>query len=174
MLEQSRLCNKYLINELLTTTVITQTHRDGLGLIYNIYQNYQHILGYEKEEVVQKPAKILMPSPFDAIHDSYIQNFYRAGKLKMRTEPLKVFVKAKDGTVRAGQSFFSLLPTFNSEVLMILFFTRDELTEEEQQKVYILFDQKHNIRNFTPNISQHDIGLSANFIDDFFSQPLLF
>ena len=72
---------------------------DGNGLIESFNKGAERIFGYRADEVLGKNVALLMPVPFRANHDQYLQRFRSTGEARFLLAPREVEACRKDGTV---------------------------------------------------------------------------
>jgi len=90
---------------------------DGNGIIESFNPGAERIFGYSADEIVGQNIALLMPTPFRANHDDYIQRYQRTGEARFMLAPREVEACRKDGTVfpaevSVGQVEGTELPSF--------------------------------------------------------------
>ena len=72
---------------------------DSRGRIESFNPGAQRLFGYDEHEVVGRNVSILMPSPFQEEHDSYIARYLNTGQRRIIGIGREVTAKRRDGTV---------------------------------------------------------------------------
>jgi len=72
---------------------------DGNGIIQSFNPGAEHIFGYSADEIVGQNIALLMPIPFRANHDDYINRYRRTGEARFMLAPREVEACRKDGSV---------------------------------------------------------------------------
>ena len=84
---------------------ILQTAVDGIitiderGLIQNVNPATERLFGYAPAELIGQNIRILMPEPYRAGHDGYIEHYLRTGERKVIGIGREVRGRRKDGSV---------------------------------------------------------------------------
>ncbi|MGH1437213.1 MAG: PAS domain S-box protein [Lewinella sp.] len=96
---------KALTAEARRLEAIINTATDGIitidekGFIETINPSAAKLFAYQPEQVMGKKINILMPSPYHAEHDDYMDNYHRTGKAKIIGKGREVEGLRSDGTV---------------------------------------------------------------------------
>lgn len=72
---------------------------DERGIIESMNTAAVKIFGYKPSEVIGKNVNVLMPSPYQEQHDSYIANYRQTGRARIIGIGREVSGRRKDGTV---------------------------------------------------------------------------
>lgn len=72
---------------------------DERGIIESFNKSAETIFGYTAGDIIGKNVSILMPDPFRAQHDAYIENYCRTGKAKIIGIGREVMGRRKDGAI---------------------------------------------------------------------------
>lgn len=72
---------------------------DKNGIIESFNQAATSIFGYDKEEVIGKNIKILMPNPYSAEHDTYLARYLGGGEPRIIGTGREVVGKRKDRSI---------------------------------------------------------------------------
>ncbi len=72
---------------------------DERGIIENVNPSMLRIFGYEREEMIGKNVKMLMPEPIQTEHDEYLARYKTTGNKFIIGIGREVEAKRKDGTV---------------------------------------------------------------------------
>jgi PAS domain S-box-containing protein len=83
------------ILESAVTAIITI---DDRGLIENINPATERLFGYSATELIGQNVKVLMPEPYKAEHDGYLDNYLKTGIKKIIGIGREVSGRRKDGT----------------------------------------------------------------------------
>ncbi|GGE37015.1 hypothetical protein GCM10011391_14870 [Pullulanibacillus camelliae] len=118
------------------------------GLIESFNPAAERLFGYQMAEVMGKNISMLMPPPYRAEHDDYIQNYLRSGEAKIIGIGREVSGKRKDGStfpMDLAVTEFKVdgIPHFVGIVQDI---TQRKATEEALRKA-LRDDFRHTVKN---------------------------
>ncbi len=91
--------NEKRLKSILDNTVDGIITIDELGNIETFNMACEKMFGYQAQEVIGKNVKILMPDPYQAEHDEYLQNYRTTGVKKIIGIGREVSGKRKDGQI---------------------------------------------------------------------------
>lgn len=72
---------------------------DNKGSILSLNNAVEHMFGYHPSELIAQNIKILMPSPYKEMHDSYLANFIATGQTHVIGQTREVTALRKNGEV---------------------------------------------------------------------------
>ena len=72
-----------LVRALIATAVDGIIVIDERGIVQAYNAACESLFGYSPQEVIGQNVKMLMPSPYRAEHDGYLQNYHRTGARKI-------------------------------------------------------------------------------------------
>lgn len=72
---------------------------DGKGIIHSLNPATERIFGYNKDELIGKNVKVLMPEPYQSEHDQYLENFHNTGHKKIIGIGREVLGRRKNGEI---------------------------------------------------------------------------
>jgi two-component system, LuxR family, sensor kinase FixL len=72
---------------------------DEQGIVQSINTNGLRMFGYERREVVGRKIGMLMPAPYNRLHDSYRENYRQSGHAGIIGSGREVEGRRKDGSV---------------------------------------------------------------------------
>lgn len=87
-----------ILSSILTTIPDAMVVIDEDGLISSFSATAEKMFGYDKVEIIGKNVKILMPEPYRAAHDGYIERYVRTGDKRIIGIGRTVVGCKKDGT----------------------------------------------------------------------------
>ncbi len=88
-----------LLRSILDTVPEAMIIIDERGLIQSFSAAAAELFGYRRDEVIGENVRILMPEPYKAEHDTYIDNYLRTGERRIIGYGRLVKAITKDGTV---------------------------------------------------------------------------
>ncbi|HRP85990.1 MAG TPA: PAS domain S-box protein [Gammaproteobacteria bacterium] len=90
---------EYRLSALLDATPDAVILINGDGVIESFNPGAERVFGYSAAEIVGRNVALLMPTPFRAGHDGYIQRYQQTGEARFMLAPREVEACRKDGTV---------------------------------------------------------------------------
>ncbi|AMO72136.1 sensor histidine kinase [Sphingorhabdus sp. M41] len=87
-----------ILKSILTTIPDAMIVIDEAGLISSFSTTAEKMFGYEQEEIIGENVKILMPEPYRAAHDGYIERYIRTNEKRIIGIGRTVVGSRKDGT----------------------------------------------------------------------------
>lgn len=87
-----------ILQSILTTIPDAMVVIDEAGLISSFSATAEKMFGYEQEEIIGQNVKILMPEPYRAAHDGYIERYIRTDEKRIIGIGRTVVGCRKDGT----------------------------------------------------------------------------
>lgn len=175
-----RAYNLSLSREQARKVAIYNTAVDGIiqinhkGEIVEFNPACEKMFGYSKEEVIGKNVKILMPAPYSAKHDGYLQHYHTTGEQKIIGIGREVSGLRKDGSQFPLE--LSVGEAFDPDGSMFIGILRDitERKQMEQQLLNAISEAKQAAQTkteFLTNMS-HEIRTPMNAIIGFLDMVL--
>lgn len=87
-----------ILKSILTTIPDAMVVIDEAGLVSSFSSTAEKMFGYEQQEIIGKNVKILMPEPYRAAHDGYIERYIKTGEKRIIGIGRTVVGCRKDGT----------------------------------------------------------------------------
>jgi len=72
---------------------------NGKGIIQSLNKSAEKIFGYSSHELIGRNVNVLMPEPYKANHDSYIENYFKTGRKISVGSSIEAFALKKDGSI---------------------------------------------------------------------------
>ena len=88
---------------------------DANGSILSLNNAVEEMLGYHPNELIGENIKMLMPSPYSDMHDSYLSNFKQTGQTHIIGKTREVEALRKNGEVFEVELWVHQI-TYNHEV----------------------------------------------------------
>ncbi|MDO6719917.1 MHYT domain-containing protein [Psychrosphaera sp. 1_MG-2023] len=121
---------------------------DSVGTVISINTAVTHLLGWQPEEVIGQNVKMLVPSPHQAQHDQYIENYLKTREAKIIGSGREVEALTKNGEkipVRLGIGHVEL----NDENMFVAFISD---LRERQKMENQLRESESQLRSLVTNI----------------------
>lgn len=141
------------------TIGIVVTNKEGL--IINFNKQAESDFGYNKEEVLDRPLEILLPSYIKKHHEAYRKSYYKTPGPRAMGEGRDLYTQKKDGTifpVEVSLSNYNL----NGELYVIAFVINISVRKEHE---VIVLKQKDELERVTREIRQLNVTLEKK-VDD--------
>jgi len=87
-----------ILRSILTTIPDAMVVIDEAGLVSSFSATAEKMFGYEQEEIIGQNVKVLMPEPYRAAHDGYIERYIRTDEKRIIGIGRTVVGCRKDGT----------------------------------------------------------------------------
>ena len=115
---KNNLENKSRLNSIIETSIESIITIDDLGIIQSFNPAAEKLFSYNADEIIGKNINLLMPSPYQEQHDSYIKNYLTTSKAKIIGTGRELIALRKDGSclpiwlsvaefVEDGQHYFT-------------------------------------------------------------------
>lgn len=127
------------------------------------------LFGYSRSELIGKNVKVLMPEPFHAEHDNYLQNYHSSGQRKIIGIGREVVGRRKDGTtfpmdLSVGEARHRGEPLFVGIIRDIT----DRKRMDEQREAFISqLAQSNEELGYFAHIASHDLKQSLRMVTAF-------
>ena len=142
---------------------------DERGIIESVNKAGEQIFGYQKEELLARNIKILMPSPYQEAHDGYLQRYQDTGLKKIIGVRRELTGKRKDGTIfpielAVGEIKLGPIKLFSGIVRDI---TERKKTALDQQKLIERLSQSNKQLERFAFVCSHDLQEPVRMVMSF-------
>jgi len=143
--EQNSSTKKYLHSLLdnISDTIITI---DTKGTILSFNQATEDMFGYSPAELHGKNIKILMPSPYSEMHDSYLSNYQKTGITHIIGKTRKVEALRRNGEIFEAELWVHKLKSNNKQEFMGIIRDISERQHVDRIKTEFISTVSHELR----------------------------
>ena len=131
------------------------------GIIINFNKQAEKNFGYIREEIINKPVEILLPSSIKTKHEQYRDGFYENPSPRAMGHGRDLFAQKKDGSVFPVEVSLSNY-TINDELFVIAFVI--DITVRKEHELIVL-KQKQELERVTTEVKQLNTGLEKKVED---------
>jgi two-component system sensor kinase FixL len=136
---------------------------DERGLIESLNLAAERLFGYQAAELIGKNVKLLMPSPYQEEHDSYLNNYLTTGNKKIIGSGREVVGLRKDGTTFPMDLAVSEVPLGSRRLFTgIVRDISERRNAEEEFKALALNNQERNTELLRSNQELDDFAYIAS------------
>ena len=142
---------------------------DHRGTIQEFSKAAQKTFGYEREEVLGRNVRELMPEPFRSEHDGYLDRYMRTGEARIIGIGREVVARRKDGSVFPCDLAVGRVQ--GMEPPRFIGFIRDITTRKSDQEQLLRSEAELRLAQELANLGNYVIHPDAGD-DDYFSPQL--
>jgi two-component system sensor kinase FixL len=142
---------------------------DHCGTIQEFSKAAQKTFGYEREEVLGRNVRELMPEPFRSEHDGYLDRYMRTGEARIIGIGREVVARRKDGSVFPCDLAVGRVQ--GMEPPRFIGFIRDITTRKSDQEQLLRSEAELRLAQELANLGNYVIHPDAGD-DDYFSPQL--
>lgn len=150
-----------VLARIIATTQDCVVFIDSRGNIVEFNRSAEETFGYRAEEVIGRNVSMLMPEPYRAEHDGYIESYKRTGEARAIGTIRTVKGKRKDGEVFPLELSVTELP--GDEPVRFAAFLRD-ISEKTALQEQLLERERLASLGMAASILAHEIGNPLNNI----------
>ena len=114
---------------------------NGRGLIQRYNPACAKIFGYKKEDIIGQNVSMLMPAPYQAQHDDYIENYKTSRNPKIIGIGREVKGRRKDGSIFPMYLSVGEMPGTNNQAFVGII--RDLTTQADQREKFDRLQREH-------------------------------
>ncbi|CAD8065320.1 unnamed protein product [Paramecium sonneborni] len=132
-------------------TVIVSTSIEKFALVITLNQSCCHLIGYTKQEIINRKINLFMPNLYQKFHDQYIERFLLTSDIKNINKDRFIFLKDKQNYILPCYIVLRILHTIDENVNLAAQFIT---IKAFKPTCYLIIDQEYNIDSISATAIQ--------------------
>ncbi|CAD8151019.1 unnamed protein product [Paramecium pentaurelia] len=141
-------------------TVIVSTSIEKFALVITLNQSCCHLIGYTKQEIINRKINLFMPNLFQKFHDQYIERFLLTSDIKNINKDRFIFLKDKQNYILPCYIVLRILHTIDENVNLAAQFIT---VKAFKPSCYLIVDQEYIIDSISATAIQL-LGIENKYI----------